>query len=58
MERNFFTEQYSSKLIDKNVHIAQLEAINLIAALLTLTLDNELSQKVLQSGALRDRVTV
>ena len=65
---HYFMEKYPSALVNKKFHIAQLEALNLVAALLSLApkipcnfkivinTDNEASQKVLQSGAGRDQI--
>ena len=61
-------EKYPTALVNKKFHIAQLKALNLVAALFSLTpetpcnfkivinRDNEASQKVLQSGAGRDPI--
>ena len=65
---NYFKEKYPTALVNKKFHIAQLEALNLVAALFSLApetpcnlkivinTDNEASQKVLQSGAGHDPI--
>ena len=67
-KEKYFSEAYNQQVLNRGLHITQLEALNLVAAvwnlapdsphnyMLTVNTDNQASQTVLSSGAGRDPI--